>query len=209
MKGVVNKGLQELVEHTHGEEAWETIRQVANCDVNSFWPAQDYPDELTIALFMATSRHLRVSPDEIMVEFGKFWINNTGKNVYPKMFALVGNNARDFLRRLDFLHQQATISLPGTRGFQLRSEELSDGGLRMFYTSDLPLCRVLHGLILGAGIHFNQTLQIQQVQCTRLGDPECAFDVHFDVHVDDACPAGGALAKTDCGVEIQYQRVLQ
>ncbi|EMI57157.1 heme NO-binding domain-containing protein [Rhodopirellula sallentina] len=207
MKGVVNKGLQELVEHTHGEETWETIRQVVNCDVNSFWPAQDYPDELTIALFIATARHLHVSPDEIMVEFGKFWLNNTGKNVYPKLFALVGNNSRDFLRKLDFIHQQATISLPGTRGFQLRSEELPDGGLRMFYTSDLPLCPVLHGLILGAGIHFNQTLQVQEMQCTRRGDPECAFDVHFT----DACPATTppAAAAADCRDEIEYQQVLQ
>ncbi|EMI43452.1 heme NO binding domain protein [Rhodopirellula sp. SWK7] len=167
------------MEYRFGEKAWDEIRLALGCDVNTFWPSRDYPDSLTVELFVATARHLKMTPDEIMIEFGKYWLGNTGKNVYPMLFALVGDNPRDFLRRLDFIHHQATISLPGTRGFTLRSEDLPDGGITLHYTSELPLCPVLHGLILGAGLNFNQVLQVEEVQCTRNGAPECVFKIHF------------------------------
>ena len=72
MKGVINKGIQELVEKRFGPETWEKILAAAGCDEPSFSPSLDYPDQMTVDLVMATARCLNLSPDETMIEFGKY-----------------------------------------------------------------------------------------------------------------------------------------
>jgi hypothetical protein len=179
MKGVINKGIQELVENRFGEGAWEAICEEAGCDEPSFSPSSDYPDEMTMGLIAAAAKHANLSTDEVMMEFGKHWVPNTGKKSYPTLFALAGNNARDFLARMDRVHAQATLSIPGFRPPKLTPEDLPDGGLAIHYTSERKLCPVLHGLILGVGIYFGETLSVTQTRCTRNGDPECVFEVRF------------------------------
>ncbi|HUT92747.1 MAG TPA: heme NO-binding domain-containing protein [Thermoguttaceae bacterium] len=179
MKGVVNKGIQELVEERFGEDTWDEIRSAADCDEPSFSPSLDYPDQMTVDLVTATARCLGLSPDETMVEFGKYWVSNTGKESYPSLYALAGANPRDFLRNMDRIHRHATVSISGARPPSLRAEDLPDGGLALHYDSERKLCPVLHGLILGVGLYFEQTLAVEEVRCMRNGDPECVFEVRF------------------------------
>lgn len=179
MKGVVNKGIQELVESRFGSDAWEAICFDAGCDEPSFSPAFDYPDEMTANLVMATSRYSGMSPEEVMIEFGKFWIPNTGKQSHPTLFALAGNSPREFLFRMDRVHTQATLSIQGAQPPKLTVENLPDGGLVMRYASTRALCPVLHGLILGVGELFDQQLEVTERSCTRRGDEECVFEVRF------------------------------
>jgi len=179
MKGVVNKGIQEFVEGRFGVDAWDEIRRAAGCDEPSFSPSLDYPDWVTVDLVAAAAQCLRLSPDETMREFGKHWISSTGKDAYPSLYALAGTSPREFLRNMDRVHRQATVSIPGARPPSLRVEDLPDGGLAMHYVSERRLCPVLHGLILGVGLHFHQTLAVEEIQCMRNGDPECVFEIRF------------------------------
>jgi len=143
MKGVINKGIQELVEERFGADTWDKIRGTAGCDEPSFSPSLDYSDQVTVDLVMA------------------------------------GANPRDFLRNMDRIHRQVTVSIPGARPPSLRVEGLPDGGLALHYVSERKLCPVLHGLILGVGLYFEQTLAVEEVNCMRNGDAECVFEVRF------------------------------
>ena len=58
MKGVINKGIQELVEERFGVDTWDEIRSAAGCDEPSFSPSLDYPDQMTADLVMAAARYL-------------------------------------------------------------------------------------------------------------------------------------------------------
>jgi len=179
MKGVINKGIQELVEERFGVDTWEEIRIAADCDEPSFSLSVDYPDQMTVDLVMATARLMDLSPDETMIEFGKYWVRNTGKRAYPMMYALAGANPRDFLRNMDRVHRQVTVSVPGAKPPSLRAEDLPDGGLAIHYASKRALCPVLHGLILGVGLYFEQELAVEEVSCMRNGAPECTFETRF------------------------------
>lgn len=179
MKGIINKGIQELVEERFGVDKWDEIRRAAGCDEPSFSPSMDYPDKLTLDLVVAAASALGLSPDEAMMEFGKYWISNTGKDAYPTMYTLAGANPRDFLRNVDRIHQQVTVSVSGSRPPSIRAEDLPDGGLAMHYVSERKLCPVVHGLILGVGLHFERTLAVEEVRCVRNGEPECVFEVRF------------------------------
>ena len=179
MKGVVNKGIQELVEQRFGTEEWEAVRTAAGCDEPSFSPSLDYPDQMTGDLVTAAARCLNLSPDQVMIEFGKYWVPNTGKRSYPSLYALAGNNPRDFLRNMDRVHRQTTMNMAGAKPPSLRTADLPDGGVAMYYDSERRLCPVLHGLILGVGLYFDQELAVQEVHCMRKGDAECVFEVRF------------------------------
>jgi len=179
MKGVVNKGIQELVESRFGQDAWEVICRDAGCNEPSFSPSFDYPDQMTIDLVVAAAKHANLSADEVMIEFGKYWVSHTGKKSYPSLFTLAGSNARDFLSHVDRIHTQVTQSIAGAHPPKLAAEDLPNGGLAIHYASERKLCPVLHGLILGVGIHFGQQLDVTETCCTRRGDPECVFEVRF------------------------------
>ena len=179
MKGVINKGIQELVETQFGEETWESIRREANCDEPAFSPALDYPDQLTLDLVTAASRQLNLSAEDVMIEFGKYWAPNTGKECYPALFAMAGSNVKQFLQNVDRVHRQVTASIVGARPPVLATEVLPDGRLAIHYRSERKLCPVVHGLILGVGVHFDQELSVVEKHCSRNGDEECVFEVTF------------------------------
>lgn len=179
MKGVINKGIQELVEAKFGVEAWEKIKEMAGCDEPFFAISEDYPDELTIALIQAAAQVSGLPEETVMVEFGKFWVPNTGKNSYPTFFKLAGKNSREFLLNMDRVHAQTTKSVANSLPPRFEYDETEDGGLIMHYNSHRGLCKVFRGLILGVGIHFDEELAVKETACALNGDPRCTMEIHF------------------------------
>ena len=55
MKGIINKGIQEMVEAVYGTEIWESVRSLAGCEEPFFAVSLDYPDDMTLALVKAVS----------------------------------------------------------------------------------------------------------------------------------------------------------
>ncbi len=179
MKGIINKGIQELVEDRYGAAAWDQVKETAKCDESFFSASDDYPDQMTIDLAIAASKVSKQPLETILIEFGKFWVPNTGANAYPTFFKLSGGSARNFLLNMDRVHKHVTKSISSAQPPGFEFEELPDGRLLMHYKSDRRLCPVLHGLILGVGIQFNEELEVEEISCTKNGDPRCTFEVKF------------------------------
>ncbi len=179
MKGVINKGIQELVESRFGAEAWAKVKSLAGCEEPFFSISEDYPDESTMALVRAAVEVSGFSTETILVEFGKFWLNHTGKESYPTYFKLMGSTPREFLLNMEKVHRQVTRNIPNARPPRFTYEELPDGRLLMHYQSDRNLCPVLRGLILGVGKYFQQELQVNEIACMKKGDPQCTMEITF------------------------------
>ncbi|MFH0778096.1 MAG: heme NO-binding domain-containing protein [Candidatus Eisenbacteria bacterium] len=179
MKGIINKGIQELVEGKFGTEAWQKVRSLAGCQELFFAIHLDYPDEMTAALVEAASKVSGLSTETVMVEYGKFMVSNTLKENYPVYFALAGSSAREFLLNMDRVHETATRSLSNAVPPRFEYVELPDGRLLMHYRSKRRLCAVLRGLILGVGILFGQELQVKETACMHKGDERCTMEVAF------------------------------
>jgi heme-NO-binding protein len=77
------------------------------------------------------------------------------------------------------VHKTVTRSIPNARPPHLDCEELPDGGMLIHYSSERRLCPVLHGLILGVGVLFNQELQVREIGCMLKGEARCTFEVRF------------------------------
>lgn len=179
MKGVINKGIQELVEAKFGAEAWATIKEMAKCEEPFFSISEDYPDQKILDLANAASEVSGLSLETVLVEFGKFWISNTGLESYPTFFKLAGKTAREFLLNMNAVHKQVTKNIRNARPPSFEYEELLDGRLLMHYRSDRRLCAVMRGLILGVGIHFDEELQSKKIACMNNGDPQCTMEISF------------------------------
>ena len=179
MKGVINKGIQELVEAKFSTEAWDKIKEMAKCEEPFFSTSEDYPDQMTLDLANAASEVSGLPLETVLVEFGKFWISKTGFESYPTFFKLAGKTAREFLLNMNKVHNQVTKNIRNARPPSFEYEELPDGRLLMHYRSDRRLCAVMRGLILGVGIHFDEELQLKETSCTNNGDPHCTMEVSF------------------------------
>lgn len=179
MKGVINKGMQDFVECRFGAGAWEQILGEVGCDEVSFAPSLDYADQLTMDLVRATAERTQFTADEVLVEYGKHWIQHTGPSTYPTLFALAGVSPRGFLSRMGRVHLQATQSIPGARPPTLVTEDSPDGGLAIHYTSERKLCPAVRGLILGVGVRFQTELKVSETRCGRPGAGPCTFEVRF------------------------------
>ncbi len=179
MKGVINKGIQEMAETQFGVQAWEKIKEIAGCKEPFFSISEDYPDQMTFDLAGAAAQALGIPLETVLVEFGKFWVMNTGKRSYPTFFKLAGSSAREFLLNMDRVHQQATRSVANAHPPSFQYEEMPDGRLLMHYKSERRLCPVLRGLILGVGLNFGQNLQVNEIACMNKGDDQCTMEIIF------------------------------
>ena len=179
MKGVINKGIQDMVEKLFGPEAWEKVKSLAGCDEPFFAIGSDYPDEMTVALVKAASEVAELPVETVMVEYGKFMVPNTLKEQYAAYFALAGSSPREFLLNVPRVHEYVTRSIPNAAPPKFEYEDLPDGRMLMKYESPRRLCPVLRGLILGVGLLFDQELEVQETACMQSGAPQCVMEVTF------------------------------
>jgi len=179
MKGIINKGIQEMVENKYGEPAWEKVKSIAGCEEPFFAVSLDYPDEMTIALIKAASEVSGLPLETVMVEYGKFMVPNVLKKYYPTYFQMAGLSPREFLLNMGRVHEHVTRSVLGALPPKFDYEELPDGRLLMHYSSGRRLCAVLCGLILGVGILFGQQLEVRETACMYKGDNRCTMEISF------------------------------
>jgi len=179
MKGLINKGIQDMVETKFGAEVWEKIKLLAGCEEPFFAISNDYDDEGTIALVKAASEVSGIDAESLMVEYGKFIIQNTMKMQYKSYFKLAGTTPREFLLNMDKVHEHVTRSIVHAKPPKFEYEELPDGRLLMKYKSERKLCPVLHGLILGVGLLFSQELNVRETECLKKGDSQCVMEITF------------------------------
>lgn len=178
MKGIINKGIEELVEKKFGAETWQKVKALAGCKEPFFAISLDYPDKSTLALVKAVSEVSGLPMETVMIEYGKFIVPNTLKENYSTYFELAGTSAKEFLLNMDRVHEHVTKVMEKVSPPRFEYEEI-DGKLQMKYHSKRNLCAVLHGLILGVGILFDQELQVQEIACVQKGDSHCIMEVTF------------------------------
>jgi len=179
VKGVINKGIQDLVEARFGAEAWQETKAKAGCEEPIFAVCNDYPDEMTRALVASAAEVLQIPVEAVLKEFGRTFVTCTLKTCYPAVMALSGPTTRDFLLDLDRIHDAVTRNTPGAAPPRFTYEERPEGRLRMHYHSNRGLCATLEGLILGVGDLFGETLAVEEVACVKNGDPDCIFEISF------------------------------
>ncbi len=177
MKGVIKESIQEFVETKFGREVWREVMTHAGCTEPVLSVCGNYTDELNLELIKALAGASDMPIDDVLVEFGKFWVLNVGPEIHPAYYSLAGNSPREFLLNLNWIHKPAQWDETGTVPTRFEFEEMSDGRLLIHFLSKGGLCSVLRGQILGVGIHCDCALKVREVACREKGEPHCTMEV--------------------------------
>jgi hypothetical protein len=126
MYGMVNRAMRDLVIQAHGEGQWEAICEGAGVEERDFIGLQQYPDELTYNLVGSASKTLSVPAEELLKQFGRFWIP-FAKERYQAVFQVAGGSFVEFLRQLDAMHERMRTTFPNFQppSFRLREKDPS------------------------------------------------------------------------------------
>jgi len=168
MKGVILNCLAEMVQKRFSEERWQDILEQAGLDRKSvFFTTQDVDDGSTLRILECTCRLLNMSLAQAADAFGDYWVNVFAPRIYWAYYQGT-NSARDFLLRMDAVHEATTRSMPGAHPPRFRCEWKDDRTLIMKYESQRGLIDLMVGLIKGIGKHYKEDLQVRKMGPDRV-----------------------------------------
>lgn len=174
MKGIVFNVLQEIVQESAGEEAWDDVIERAGVSgvYTSLGSYSD--DELgAIASVLAADAGLSI-PDALR------WVGEQSiphfHTRYPRLFDHDGTLAMVLaLNRI--IHPEVYKLYPGAEPPQFEYTSVDAQHLQIKYISRRQMCTFAEGLVLGAAKIYNESVEVSQSSCKLRGDAECLIEI--------------------------------
>jgi hypothetical protein len=177
VKGIVFNLLEQLVRTEFGATDWSHVLQDADVD-GGFNSQGSYPDAVLRKLIAAVGKRAQKTPGEALQWFGRHSMPLLAKE-YPQFFA-AHTTGRTFVLTLnDIIHPEVRRLYPGADVPVFEFDTSSPSILRLAYQSPRKLCALAHGFIEGAADHYQETVEVDQVQCMHRGDAKCVFCLTF------------------------------
>lgn len=177
MKGVIFQTFEEYAATRFNRDQWTKVRQQAGIATPYFIPMADYPDADISALVKATAAEAARSTDDIEREFGHFAIPKFA-TMYDFYFK-PHSTAREFLLKMDEVHQITTQTIAGAKPPHFEYESPSDRSLVMIYSSKRKMCSFVRGLIEGVAQHYKERVRITERCCSKMGAKRCELVIDF------------------------------
>jgi len=174
---MVNKALRDMVVQNHGQTKWDEIRKKAGVENDLFISNEAYPDSLTYELVGAACDVMQIPGEELMHEFGVFWVIHTAREEYGELLDAGGSNLGGFLRNLPNFHSRVNLIFPNLEPPRFVCSDATPTNLRLHYYSDRPgLAPFVLGLVDGLGEMFNTRVEVRH-EVSR--GPESDHDVFY------------------------------
>lgn len=174
MHGIIFASLHDYARQQLGADATAEIFAGG-----SYAMTKTHPDAELVALLERTARKRDLPIDELLRDFGAFTAEQTFARLYPAFFEIAGDTRTFLLGVENHIHELVRATIPNAEPPALIVRPNGDHDLEIDYSSPRQLCRLLEGLVLGTGRHYNQQITIQEIACMRNGDPGCRFDVRI------------------------------
>ncbi len=167
MYGMVNKAIQSMILHDHGEDVWLRIKHQAGVTAEVFIGTEPYPDETTYKLVEAASAVLQLPADRILHAFGEHWVLETATKGYGHLMQAGGSTLADFLVNLPRFHDRVALIFPNLAPPHFAISDRTAHSLRLHYTSHRTgLAPFVEGLLSGLGKRFNTPVRVT-LECPR------------------------------------------
>jgi hypothetical protein len=176
MYGLVNRAIEQLVVSQQGESAWRAVCLRAGLADAGFVSLQIYDDEVTFRLLHAGSQRLNLPLDQVLEALGRFWIRYTSEQGYGSMMSVGGHSLREFLGKLDRVHEQVDTVFPHMSLPQFRVEDVAGGEYRLFYASTRSgLAPMVVGMVKGLAQRFEQRVSVEWIHARTAVDEHDVF----------------------------------
>lgn len=180
MYGMVNRAIEDMVVSTQGTAAWEKVKSHAGIDVDVFISHDPYPDEVTYRLVASASEVLSVPAEDLLEQFGRFWVLNTAERGYGEMMRAGGRSLPEFFENLPGFHTRVAMIFPELIPPRFECTDRTPFSLRLHYHTKRPgLSRFTRGLILGLGERFGTQITVTQTDFKVGGDDHDIFLIEW------------------------------
>jgi hypothetical protein len=177
---MINRGLAELVIDQFGAAEWDEIRTRAGVGEMVFLSAEQYPDELTYTMLGAAAEVLGMPLEEILMQFGEYWIVKTARDGYGGMLLANGKSLPEFLINLPSLHNRVAMLFPHLEPPHFSLTEVTGESLKLHYRSKRPgLTSFVIGLLRGLGKMFETEVETVLLCSKDAGDDHDIFMVKW------------------------------
>lgn len=180
MYGLVNRALQQLVCKQHSEQVWDEIRSRAGVAAEVFVRMDSYPDELTHRLVAAAAEVLQTPAEELLKEFGRYWMRYTMIEGYGALLYDLGPTLHDALSALDGMHARVTLLYPALKPPRFRIVHAETDRISLYYDSDRSgFAPMIVGLVEGLGERYRLRVEVQHAERKGQGCDQDRFDIHI------------------------------
>ena len=163
MYGIVNKALQEMVCADYGGETWQQILLKADISDEFFLSSEAYPDSTTYSLVGAASAITGLPAEQLLQQFGRYWVLETGQRSYGHLLKAGGENLQDFLINLPNFHARIFLIYPNLQPPEFLCEPNGLQSVRLKYFSHRAgLAPFVVGLLFGLGELFETSVTVNQ-----------------------------------------------
>lgn len=191
MYGLVNRALQQLVCTQHGEQVWDDIRSRAGVPDEVFVRMDSYPDELTHRLVASASQVLATPADELLKEFGRYWMRYTMVEGYGALLYDLGPTLHEALTALDGMHARVALLYPALRPPRFRVDAVGADRVSLYYESNRTgFAPMIVGLVEGLGERYRLRVEVQHVEKKGAGSEHDRFEIRILGEIADTGVAG-------------------
>ena len=178
MYGLVNQGLQGLIIGKYGSEVWKKIKIKSGIDEDTYLASHVYDDSITFSLAIAASEVLEISLDNVLIDFGKYWVLNIGKEKYGTLMKSGGENIIQFLKNLPNFHSRVMLIYPNAQPPEFKVDVITENTLHLHYYSErIGLTAFMLGLIYGLSEFFDSTCTVNQLKHSETDGTYDLFEI--------------------------------
>lgn len=168
MHGIVNQAIQGLITDKYGADKWLEIKQRCSLSVDYFISNESYDDDITYDIIGIASEFLNVDANEILEEFGIYWVTVTGIEKYGDLMRAGGQNFTHFVLNLPNFHSRVMLIFPKLEPPEFNVEQVSEKQLILHYYSTRDgLSSFVIGLIKGIGIIYNTPIETKTISSEK------------------------------------------
>lgn len=161
MYGMIHNCVMGFLISRHGEMTWERVAERAGVSAEHLVTQRAYDDEVVYKLVVAAAEELNVSAEEILEQFGVFFIEENSANHYGYLLGAYGRSTFELLENVNLLN--SSISSTYTKftppHFELKkhSPELAE---LTYFSKRTGLTPFVRGLVIGMAEMFQETGEI-------------------------------------------------
>lgn len=165
MYGMIHRGLRQMLTETQGQEAWDEIEASVGTGPEHLISANCYDDRLTIGMIEHVAAQMGQSFNELLQNFGRYWIQFAASGPYGTMMNFTGRDLPDFIRNLDRMHRALQDVMPSAQMPSFRVADETDQRLLVEYHSTRSgLEPFVTGLLEGLLLRFDKIGTVQEIE---------------------------------------------
>jgi hypothetical protein len=181
MYGIINQAIQGLVTDNFGRDVWSTIKQQSNISEETFLSNQLYDDEITYRLATVSAEVLNISVEQVLMQFGEYWILKIGKEKYGSLLKAGGNNFKEFLVNIPNFHSRVMLMYPKIFPPEFKITHETENSLYLHYYSERKgFTSFMHGLIVGLSKLYTVEVNVELLSDRNSGNDHDIFQVKWN-----------------------------